>query len=143
MPLADSVMAAIVCQRQASDFDNNMVPTRIAFVRAHDRHQGRNDMNWRHIVLPAATSFGLAMLPQAAVAQGMIKDQIVGAWAIVSQVQTMKDGTTRNPAGMNPKGLNVFTADGQFVVLFMRDDLPKIVAGDRQKATGEEARAVV
>jgi Lipocalin-like domain len=100
-------------------------------------------MNWRHFALPAATAFGVAMLPQGALAQKLIKDQIVGAWTIVSQVQTMKDGSTRHPAGMNPKGLNVFTADGQFVVLFMRDDLPKIAAGDRQKATGDEARAVI
>ena len=101
-------------------------------------------MNWRYMLgLSATAALGLAFLPQGAVAQKSIKDQIVGAWAIVSQVQTMKDGNTRHPAGMNPKGVNVFTADGQFVVLFMRDDLPKLAAGDRQKATAEEARAVV
>ena len=101
-------------------------------------------MNWSHVIgLSATAALGLALSSQGAVAQKSLKDQIVGTWAIVSQVQTLKDGSTRHPAGMNPKGVNVFTADGQFVVLFMRDELPKIAAGDRAKATAEEARALV
>jgi len=101
-------------------------------------------MNSRQMLgLSAAALLGLALLPQGAIAQKSLQDQIVGTWAIVSQVQTMKDGSTRHPAGMNPKGVNIFTADGQFVVLFMRDDLPKLAAGDRQKATAEEARSII
>jgi len=102
-------------------------------------------MTWRHIIgLSATAALGLALLPHGAVGQQKsIKDQIVGTWSLVSQSQTLKDGSTRHPAGMNPKGVNIFTADGQFVLLFMRDDLPKIAGGDRAKATADEARAVV
>lgn len=97
----------------------------------------------RTMALPAALALGLTLVPQSASAQTSIKDQIVGTWTIVSQVQTRPDGSMHHPAGMNPKGVNVFTADGQFVVLFMRDDLPKVAAGDRAKATPQEAQAIV
>jgi hypothetical protein len=105
---------------------------------------GRNAMNWRHIIgLSATAAFGLALLPQGAVGQKWIKDQILGTWVIVSLTQTMKDGSTRHPTGMNPKGVNVFTPDGRFVILFTRDNLPKLAGGDRGKATADEARAIV
>ena len=44
---------------------------------------------------------------------------------------------------MNPRGVNVFTPDGRYVVLFTRDNLPKIAGGDRAKATADEATAIV
>lgn len=100
-------------------------------------------MTWRHFTLSATVALGLALLPHHAVGQqASLKDQLVGTWHLVSQAQTLQDGSARNLYGVNPKGVNIFTADGQFVLLFMRDDLPKIAAGDRVKVTSDEARAV-
>src|SRR5262245_57890806 len=90
---------------------------------------GRNSMRWSYAVGMSLTiALGVAAGSRDAVAQASLKDQLVGTWTIVAQVQTLPDGTTRKPSGDNPKGVNIFTADGQFVVLFMRDDLPKIAA---------------
>ena len=91
----------------------------------------------------AAASVGFVVLSSGAAAQKSTKEQIQGTWNIVSQIQTMPDGTIRHPAGEKPKGVNVFTPDGRFVVLFMRNDLPKFAGGERAKATVEEARAIV
>jgi hypothetical protein len=99
-------------------------------------------MNWRHVIDLFAPVLGLALQSQGAIAQTSIKDQIVGTWSLVSQSQTLKDGSTAHPSGMNPKGVNMFTADGQFVLLFMRGDLPKVASGNRGKATADEAMAI-
>jgi len=74
--------------------------------------------------------------------QTSIKDQILGTWVIASLTQTTKDGSTHHPIGMNPMGVNVFTPDGRFVILLTRDDLPKVVGGNRGKATADEAKAI-
>jgi hypothetical protein len=100
-------------------------------------------MTWRHFTLSATVALGLALLPHHTVGQQTsLKDQLVGTWHLVSQSQTLQDGSARDLYGVNPKGVNIFTADGQFVLLFMRSDLPKIAAADRVKATSDEARAV-
>jgi hypothetical protein len=102
-------------------------------------------MDFRHLVrLSAMTAFVMALLPHGAVGQQKsIKEQIVGTWSLVSQAQTLQDGSARNLYGENPKGVNIFTTDGQFVLLFTRGDLPKIAGGDRVKATPDEAMAVL
>jgi hypothetical protein len=102
-------------------------------------------MAHRHsLALIATAAIALFWLPQDAAAQQKpLKDQIVGGWYLVSNVQTMPDGTTRDNYGANPKGINIFSPDGRFVVLFARNDLPKIAAGARPKATNDEARAII
>jgi hypothetical protein len=78
-------------------------------------------MTWRHFALSATVALGLALLPHHAVGQPpSLKDQLVGTWHLISQAQTLQDGSARNLYGVNPKGVNIFTADGQFVLLFMR-----------------------
>jgi hypothetical protein len=99
-------------------------------------------MKWRHMLYAAAAS-GFAFMPQGAVAQKLIKDELVGTWNVISQEQTFPDGSKRLAFGPDSKGVNVYTSDGRFFVLFVRNDLPKIAARDRTKATAEEARAIV
>jgi Lipocalin-like domain len=114
---------------------------RACMRRTFDSLEGK----MRKLLLAVAFTavLGLALLPQGAVGQKSIKDQILGTWVIVSLTQTMKDGSTRHPLGMNPMGVNVFTPDGRYVVLFTRDNLPKLAGGDRGKATADEATAIV
>ena len=101
-------------------------------------------MNWRHMLcLTAIAASGFAFMPQGAVAQKSIKDQLVGTWNVITQEQTFPDGSKRLAFGPDSKGVNVYTADGRFFVLFVRNDVPKIAARDRTRATAEEARAIV
>jgi hypothetical protein len=92
----------------------------------------------------ALAAFGLASLPDTAVAQQKsLKDQLVGGWSLVAQERTAPDGTKIQTYGTNPKGIAYYGADGRFFVLFARGDLPKVAANDRAKATPEEAKALV
>ena len=91
-------------------------------------------MNRRHIfslsVIPALA----LMLPGAATAQQKtLKEQLAGTWTAVSWEQVGKDGSKFERFGANPKGVNVFDANGRFVVVFARSDLPKLAAQDPMK----------
>lgn len=82
--------------------------------------------------------------PLAARAQAsLVKDGIVGAWLLVSVVSQSDNGTRGEPFGPNPKGIMVFTRDGQFSLFQSSADIPRLAANDRAKATAEEAMAVV
>ena len=102
-------------------------------------------MNRRNIVsLCVITAFGFAALAGSAVGQQKsLKDQLVGTWNIASWERTAPDGTKVHAFGTNPKGVNVFGADGRFVVFYTRANLPKLASNDRTKVTAEEARVIV
>ena len=102
-------------------------------------------MGWRHRVGPATVVLlGLALLPGNAVSQSKsLKEQLVGSWYLVTQIQERPDGSKQEFYGANPKGINIFSADGRFAVIFTRSDLPKLTGGDRRTATPEEARAIL
>src|SRR5690349_194983 len=87
------------------------------------RHEGRfpgqtcirrDTMNRRNVIsLSAATALGLAFLSGSAIAQQKsLKDQLVGTWTVAAWEQTNKDGSKLHRFGANPKGVNVFNADG-------------------------------
>jgi Lipocalin-like domain len=75
--------------------------------------------------------------------QKSIKDQLVGTWTVVSWDQVRADGSNVQRFGGNPKGINVFDANGRFFVMFARPDLPKIASRDPLKTTTEENKAVM
>ena len=84
----------------------------------------------------------LALLPGSAVSQQKtIKDQLVGTWTLVSWELTRADGSRFQRFGANPKGVNTFDANGNFSLIIMRPDLPKI-SGDPMKVTAEEGLAI-
>jgi hypothetical protein len=96
------------------------------------------------ISLCAVMALGLALLPGSAVSQQKsLKDQLVGTWTVTSWDQTNKDGTKFQRFGANPKGINVFDANGHFIVMFARTDLPKIASNNPSTPTPEEAKAIV
>ena len=102
-------------------------------------------MNRRNIFgLSVITALGLTLLPGSAVAQQKsLKEQLVGTWTVASWEQANKDGTKFQRFGANPKGVNVFDANGRFFVMFARPDLPKIASNDPMKTTPEENKAVM
>jgi hypothetical protein len=94
-------------------------------------------------VMLAVSAFGLALLPGSAVSQQKsFKDQLVGTWTLVSWEQTRADGSKNLRFGASPKGINTYDANGNFSLIIMRPDLPKIASGDPEKLTPEEAQAL-
>ena len=71
------------------------------------------------------------------------KQQIVGAWSLVSVTSEMEDGRKGEPFGPAPKGLIIFSSDGHFSLFQSRAEIPKIAANDRAKATPDEAQGIV
>jgi hypothetical protein len=101
-------------------------------------------MNRNYILgIGAAVAFALTMLSgEAAAQQKSLKDQLVGTWTAVSNVQTRPDGSKIEPFTNNPKGAVIFASDGHFAFVLMRPDLPKLASNDRLKLTPEEAMAI-
>jgi hypothetical protein len=98
-----------------------------------------------HLIgLSAVTALGLAVLPSSAVSQQKpLKDQLVGTWTLVAWEQTRSDGSKLQRFGANPKGVQVFDANGHAYVLFSRPDLPKIASNNPSTPTPEEAKGIV
>ena len=71
------------------------------------------------------------------------KEQIIGAWTLVSVTSEMDGGKKGEPFGSSPKGVIIFSKDGHFSLFQSRAEIPKIAANDRAKATPEEAQAIV
>lgn len=101
-------------------------------------------MNRRSILsLSAIMALGFALLPGSAVSQqNSLKDQLVGTWTVVSWEQTNKDGSKFERFGTNPKGVNVFDADGRFFIMFARSELPKMASNNPSTSMPEEDKGI-
>jgi hypothetical protein len=85
-------------------------------------------MNRRSILsISAMTVLGLALVPSSAVSQQkLLKDQLVGAWTLVSSEITAPDSTKRQGAGgPNPRGILILDASGRYAHMAGRPDRPK------------------
>jgi Lipocalin-like domain len=71
-----------------------------------------------------------------------LKDQVTGTWMLVSAEVVQSDGTRANLFGAQPRGILVLSPDGTYVTINTRNDMPRIAAGNRDKATDEEAKAI-
>ena len=79
--------------------------------------------------ISAMTVLGLALVPSSAVSQQKsLKDQLVGAWTLVSRDNTAPDGTKGQPFGPNPRGILILDASGRYADIEMRPDRPKFKA---------------
>src|SRR3954462_12901323 len=90
-----------------------------------------------------AVTVGVALSSGAFAQQKSTKEQIVGAWNLVSVTSEMDDGKKGEPFGPSPKGVIIFSSDGHFSLFQSRAEIPKIAANDRAKATAEEAQSIV
>ena len=90
-----------------------------------------------------AVGLSLALSGGAFAQQRPAKEQIVGAWTLVSVTSEMDDGKKGEPFGPAPKGMIVFSNDGHFSLYQSRAEIAKIAANDRAKATPEEAQSIV
>lgn len=87
-------------------------------------------------------NLGGVLFVDDAVAQSP-KEQIVGAWTLVSADSVQPDGSRIAVFGSNPKGIMIFSHDGYFALVQMRAELPAIVAKSRDQGTPEENKAIV
>jgi Lipocalin-like domain len=101
-------------------------------------------MNRHQIVtLSAIAALGLSLLTGTSVAQTKsVKGQLVGAWTLVSWIQTRLDGSKNYRFGTDPRGINTFDVNGHFSLIITRSDLPRVSSGDADKVTAEEAQAI-
>ena len=96
------------------------------------------------LCLCAITALGLCLLPASAVSQQKsLAEQLVGTWKIVSVDNTRPDGSIKQIFGANPRGIAVFDALGNTVIVLMRSDRAKFAANNRDLGTSEENRATV
>jgi len=96
------------------------------------------------------TVLGLAFVQSSAVSQQKsLKDQLVGAWTLVSREFTAPDGTKRQGVagvvGPNPRGILILDASGRYADIAMRPDRPKFKTSGiaRLEGTAEEFTAAV
>lgn len=98
----------------------------------------------------ASSACRLLMLAAATVLPGVASGaacaqtakQMVGTWQLVSSVNTSPSGAKIEPFGHTPVGLAAFTADGHFLQVLLRGDLPKVASNNRGQETPDEAQAI-
>jgi len=83
--------------------------------------------------------------------QKSLKEQLVGTWTLVSSDQVLPDGRKLKQFGANPKGINVFDANGRFFlmvaspgfIVIANAENPKIVSYDPSKTNSEEIDSLI
>ena len=91
--------------------------------------------------LSATMVFGLALAPGDAVAQ-TAKD-LVGTWKMVTNINIAPDGRRSESFGPAPNSILTFDANGRFVFVGTRPDLPKFASNNRMQGTAEENKSIV
>jgi Lipocalin-like domain len=70
--------------------------------------------------------------------QKSLKEQLLGTWTLVSSDQVRADGSKLKQFGANPKGINVFDANGRFFLMVASADNSQIASNGRGKTNPEE-----
>jgi hypothetical protein len=71
-----------------------------------------------------------------------LRDQLIGAWKLVSYVEKPVDGSAPfYPFGENPNGIIMYTPDGFMSAQLCRPDRANFAAGDWSKGTPAEYEA--
>jgi len=71
------------------------------------------------------------------------KEKLVGVWKIVSYEIRRADGQILYPAGKDPLGTLILTADGHMSAQIMPADRPAFVSGNMLRCTPEEAQSAL
>ena len=75
--------------------------------------------------------------------QNSIKEQLVGTWTLVSSDQVRPDGSTLKQFGTDPRGINVFDANGRFFLMIASADNWQIASSDLGSTNSEETGRLV
>jgi hypothetical protein len=101
-----------------------------------------NRRNVTTLFVIAAAGLGVLSGPMLA-QQKSLKDQLVGSWTFISALETYPDGRKTDRWGPNPKGTLMFDANGRYVQIISRSDIPKFAANKPDMGTADENKAVV
>jgi Lipocalin-like domain len=72
-----------------------------------------------------------------------LKEQLVGTWTLVSSDQVLPDGRKLKQFGANPKGINVFDANGRFFLMVASADNTKIASKDPSSKNSQEEGGLI
>jgi Lipocalin-like domain len=75
--------------------------------------------------------------------QKSLKEQLVGTWTLVSSDQVRPDGTKLRQFGSDPKGINVFDANGRFFVMIASADNLQIASSNGRSQTNSEEEGLI
>jgi hypothetical protein len=75
--------------------------------------------------------------------QKSLKERLVGTWTLVSSDQVRPDGSKLKQFGDNPKGINVFDANGRFFVMVASADNLQIASNGRSQTKSEADGLIV
>jgi hypothetical protein len=99
---------------------------------------------WIILNLCAVATLSLALLPNSVAShQKSLKEQLVGSWTIVSNVNVAPDGTKRQIFGPNPKGIFILGADGRYALVVFNPARPQFKGSSRLDGTPEENKAAI
>jgi Lipocalin-like domain len=106
-----------------------------------------NTMN-RHATLAMTTTALLCLAAGLSASNSLaqqksLKDQLLGTWTLVSSDQIRPDGSKLKQFGANPKGINVFDANGRFFVMIASADNSQIAARDSTRANSEKIGGLI
>src|SRR5688572_14947573 len=103
------------------------------------RHPGEGGMNFvAKFVCMVAAALTLAATGGAANAQQKsLKEQLAGTWHFVIAEVTAPDGSKSFPFGPKPRGMVIFTPQGDFMQIHIAAEVPKIANANRLQATPE------
>jgi hypothetical protein len=79
----------------------------------------------------------------AAAQQKSLKERLVGTWHFVVAEVTAPDGAKSFPFGPTPRGIVIFTPEGDFAQIHIASEVPKIASGNRLAATPEEYAGIM
>jgi hypothetical protein len=84
------------------------------------------------IMSVVVTVLGVAVLTSDAFSQQKsLKEQLIGAWELVSIDSVRADGSRLTTFGDNPNGIAFFDSTGHYIITVMRSDRAKYAANDR------------
>jgi Lipocalin-like domain len=72
-----------------------------------------------------------------------LKEQLVGTWTLASSDQVLPDGRRLKQFGANPKGINVFDANGRFFLMVASADNTKIASKDPSSKNSQEEGGLI
>jgi hypothetical protein len=72
-----------------------------------------------------------------------LRERMLGTWHFVIAEITAPNGKKSFPFGPTPRGILIFTPEGDFVQTHIASEVPKIASGNRLAATGEEYAGIV
>src|SRR5215813_6393178 len=97
-------------------------------------------MDRRNVLsLSAIIALELALLPTSAVSQQKsLKEQLVGTWTMVSNVNMRPDGSKYEALGPNPRGVFMLDANGHFAITLLGEGRRKFASNNRLESTPDE-----